>query len=176
MIGQAKSLGLFGSSPIFGGPANQKEKAEDSEEDESSDEEDDSTPAEFPSHKEECKMVLVVRTDLGMTKGTSNFAVHSQTPLTKTRQNRRAVRSRSTRLLQALPQAVAQLTDTEAMGVTWPGQGGTASQERGGDGVAAGASTESGTGGTYHTRRGADADCKWERNRAGHRPCAKECD
>ncbi|KAL1792403.1 hypothetical protein ACET3X_008910 [Alternaria dauci] len=67
-LGQAKSLGLFGGSPISKPAKSEKEGAEDSE-DESSDEDDDSTPAEFPDHNEECKMVLVVRTDLGMTKG-----------------------------------------------------------------------------------------------------------
>ena len=55
--------------------AAEKEEAEDSE-DESSDEDDDSTPAEFPGHNEECKMVLVVRTDLGMTKGTATLHTH----------------------------------------------------------------------------------------------------
>ncbi|CAG5155608.1 uncharacterized protein ALTATR162_LOCUS3744 [Alternaria atra] len=68
MLGQAKSLGFFGGSPVSQPEESEKEKAEDSE-DESSDEDDDSTPAEFPGHNEECKMVLVVRTDLGMTKG-----------------------------------------------------------------------------------------------------------
>jgi len=69
MIGQAKSLGFLGGSPISQPKKSEKkEKAEDSE-DESSDEDDDSAPAEFPGHNEECKMVLVVRTDLGMTKG-----------------------------------------------------------------------------------------------------------
>ena len=68
MLGQAKSLGFFGGSPVSQPEEFEKEKAEDSE-DESSDEDDDSTPAEFPGHNEECKMVLVVRTDLGMTKG-----------------------------------------------------------------------------------------------------------
>ncbi|OWY57166.1 hypothetical protein AA0120_g10444 [Alternaria tenuissima] len=67
-LGQAKSLGLFGGSPVSQPTKSEKEEAEDSE-DESSDEDDDSTPAEFPGHNEECKMVLVVRTDLGMTKG-----------------------------------------------------------------------------------------------------------
>jgi PTH2 family peptidyl-tRNA hydrolase len=74
MLGQAKSLGFFGGSPIFEPAQPEKEKGDSSEdeEDESSDsEDDDSTPAEFPGHNEECKMVLVVRTDLGMTKGTS---------------------------------------------------------------------------------------------------------
>jgi PTH2 family peptidyl-tRNA hydrolase len=70
MLGQAKSLGLFGGSPIAQSAQAEKEKAADSSEDDSSsDEDDDSTPSEFPSHNEECKMVLVVRTDLGMTKG-----------------------------------------------------------------------------------------------------------
>ncbi|RII15427.1 peptidyl-tRNA hydrolase 2, mitochondrial precursor [Alternaria sp. MG1] len=67
-LGQAKSLGLFGGSPVSQPTKSEKEEAEDSE-DESSDEDDDSTPAEFPGHNEECKMVLVVRTDLSMTKG-----------------------------------------------------------------------------------------------------------
>lgn len=71
-LGTAKSLGLFGGSPISEPPRKQseKEEEEDASEDESSDDEDDDTaPAEFPGHTEECKMVLVVRTDLGMTKG-----------------------------------------------------------------------------------------------------------
>jgi PTH2 family peptidyl-tRNA hydrolase len=71
MLGQAKSLGLFGGSPVSQPQPRESKKADDSEEEEeSSDEDDDTTPAEFPDHKEECKMVLVVRTDLGMTKGT----------------------------------------------------------------------------------------------------------
>lgn len=70
MIGQAKSLGLFGGSPISQAHKHRSEKSEEAEEEEeSSDEEDGTTPAEFPGHNEECKMVLVVRTDLGMTKG-----------------------------------------------------------------------------------------------------------
>lgn len=66
MIGQAKSLGLFGGSPIA--QTSSKEKnATAIDSDESDDE--DSAPAEFPNNPEECKLVLVVRTDLGMTKG-----------------------------------------------------------------------------------------------------------
>jgi PTH2 family peptidyl-tRNA hydrolase len=79
MLGQAKSLGLFGGSPIAQPAQAEKEKAADSSEDDSSsDEDDDSTPSEFPSHNEECKMVLVVRTDLGMTKGTTPHTHHLQ--------------------------------------------------------------------------------------------------
>jgi PTH2 family peptidyl-tRNA hydrolase len=86
MLGQAKSLGFFGGSPISqpAQPSTPKEKAtddseEEEEEESSDDEDDDSTPAEFPGNKEECKMVLVVRTDLGMTKGTS-LLLHHFTP------------------------------------------------------------------------------------------------
>jgi PTH2 family peptidyl-tRNA hydrolase len=81
MLGQAKSLGLFGGSPIAA-PAPRGEKAEDSDEssgedsDEDSDE-DDTAPADFKGSSEECKMVLVVRTDLGMTKGMSSLPAHT---------------------------------------------------------------------------------------------------
>lgn len=74
MLGQAKSLGLFGGSPVSL-PTDRKGKAA-AEPDESSDNDDDqdedTTPAEFKGNNEECKMVLVVRTDLGMTKGKSS--------------------------------------------------------------------------------------------------------
>lgn len=69
-LGTANSLGLFGGSPISEPKRTQSEKVQDSEDESSDDDEDDDTaPAEFPGHTEECKMVLVVRTDLGMTKG-----------------------------------------------------------------------------------------------------------
>lgn len=68
-LGTAKSLGLFGGSPISEPTRSKSEKAQDSEDESSDDEDDDTAPAEFPGHTEECKMVLVVRTDLGMTKG-----------------------------------------------------------------------------------------------------------
>lgn len=72
LLGQAKSLGLFGGSPISA-PPQRKSKAEASEDSEQESDEDDGVPSEFPGHSEECKMVLVVRTDLGMTKGTPSF-------------------------------------------------------------------------------------------------------
>ena len=68
-LGTAKSLGLFGGSPISEPARSKSEKEQDSEDESSDDEDDDTAPAEFPGHTEECKMVLVVRTDLGMTKG-----------------------------------------------------------------------------------------------------------
>jgi PTH2 family peptidyl-tRNA hydrolase len=70
LIGQAKSLGLFGGSPISDSPLPDKGRDEAAEEDDSEDDET-SAPAEFPNNPEECKLVLVVRTDLGMTKGAS---------------------------------------------------------------------------------------------------------
>jgi PTH2 family peptidyl-tRNA hydrolase len=70
MLGQAKSLGLFGGSPISTSAQGKEKATEDSEESSDEDEEeDDSVPADFKGNNEECKMVLVVRTDLGMTKG-----------------------------------------------------------------------------------------------------------
>ncbi|KAF1360081.1 PTH2-domain-containing protein [Lizonia empirigonia] len=74
-LGTAKSLGLFGGSPISAPPPRKSGKAQESEDESSDDDDDDddevtaTAPAEFPGHTEECKMVLVVRTDLGMTKG-----------------------------------------------------------------------------------------------------------
>ncbi|KAH7399212.1 peptidyl-tRNA hydrolase PTH2-domain-containing protein [Phaeosphaeria sp. MPI-PUGE-AT-0046c] len=72
MLGQAKSLGLFGGSPVSTPPERKEKAHEDSDgsgEDESDESDDDTAPADFKGNNEECKMVLVVRTDLGMTKG-----------------------------------------------------------------------------------------------------------
>lgn len=80
-IGQAKSLGLFGGSPLSE-PPRRKQKATDAS-DESSDEEEDEEASElkeFPGQNEECKLVLVVRTDLGMTKGINYYNCYSNHP------------------------------------------------------------------------------------------------
>jgi PTH2 family peptidyl-tRNA hydrolase len=94
MLGQAKSLGLFGGSAVSSSIPARKEKKKNNkkkdpaesndqdtdmdemddlddtdDDDDDEEEEDDSVPAEYNDHNEECKMVLVVRTDLGMTKG-----------------------------------------------------------------------------------------------------------
>ena len=54
-----------------------KEEDEDDDDDDDSEEEDEkeqgSELSTFPENKEECKLVLVVRTDLGMGKGISFF-------------------------------------------------------------------------------------------------------
>lgn len=84
-LGTAKSLGLFGGSPISEPAQRESEKAHgsdnESSDDEDDDEDNDTAPAEFPGHTEECKMVLVVRTDLGMTKGMSHGWRRIDSPL-----------------------------------------------------------------------------------------------
>ncbi|KAF2808720.1 PTH2-domain-containing protein [Mytilinidion resinicola] len=74
-LGQGASIGLFGGSSSQK-PSHSKEKLdEDEDEDESLSDEDEVTSAQKnfmakDAHiREECKLVLVVRTDLGMTKG-----------------------------------------------------------------------------------------------------------
>lgn len=65
-LGQATSVGVFGKTNP---PVLEKESdASGAEEDGDTDEEQDLKS--FDGTNEECKLVLVVRTDLGMTKGT----------------------------------------------------------------------------------------------------------
>lgn len=90
-LGQAKTLGLFGSTPTRQQADSSKGGADVSDisdaeieaeaESESDDEEDDSQGElnSFAGNTEECKLVLVVRTDLGMTKGMSSRIQHPHT-------------------------------------------------------------------------------------------------
>lgn len=106
-IGQAKQLGIFGGSPIAVPTASGKNKDEDSDEDYEDSSDDEATDlSEFPGRNEECKLVLVVRTDLGMTKGTAALPLSCQHLLTVDRQDSSAMRARDTRMLQALPSDV----------------------------------------------------------------------
>lgn len=78
-IGQGSTLGLFSNKEKEGWPNSYNVKPhldssdedyESEEEEEDSEEEGDGTElANFDSSNEEVKLVLVVRTDLGMTKG-----------------------------------------------------------------------------------------------------------
>lgn len=81
-----------------------------------------SSPA-WEDNKEECKLVLVVRTDLGMTKGPisfpSPFAVFQLISIY--RQNRCTVLPRHPSLLQALPSARPTVCDPPPLGA--PGTG-----------------------------------------------------
>jgi len=74
-LGQASSLGVVGSArkTADGKP---QEDSSDEENDEGEDMEDaKQTLGDFSNVNEECKLVLVVRTDLGMTKGAWSFIV-----------------------------------------------------------------------------------------------------
>jgi hypothetical protein len=64
-------IGLGSSIGVFGGPATKQVAAAESsdEEAESDDDSNDGELQQFSGTNEECKLVLVVRTDLGMTKG-----------------------------------------------------------------------------------------------------------
>lgn len=73
-VGQARSIGLLGGRvpTAKSGQRKQHTDAEsDGSEDDSEDADDDvqGELKSFPDSHEECKLVLVVRTDLGMTKG-----------------------------------------------------------------------------------------------------------
>lgn len=76
-IGQASSIGLFSKPSAPNEKASVESDLEPSESESEGAEEDDEEGAQqelasFDNIDEECKLVLVVRTDLGMTKGTSS--------------------------------------------------------------------------------------------------------
>ena len=87
-LGTASSIGLFGSNPqqrvVSNGAQHEKGHADSESEDDNAsesdleDSEDDQEVNGFEDSTEECKLVLVVRTDLGMTKGTYHifFAIN----------------------------------------------------------------------------------------------------
>ena len=74
-VGQARSIGLFGGSPRAHPAARAGHQLQDEDSDisdadsESGDVQDSGELKTFPGNSEECKLVLVVRTDLGMGKG-----------------------------------------------------------------------------------------------------------
>lgn len=75
-LGQVSTLGIGGASKRKAGTTGDKELEESSDEEdaEGEDEEDDKQElGDFSTGNEECKLVLVVRTDLGMTKGILTF-------------------------------------------------------------------------------------------------------
>jgi PTH2 family peptidyl-tRNA hydrolase len=76
---------------------------------------------------EESKLVLVVRTDLGMTKGMLHLLPSTAAMLIQSRQNRRTMRPRYARLLQDL--AKDRQPSTQALGAPRAGQGRAAGQE-----------------------------------------------
>ena len=79
-VGQGSSLGLFSSNEKEGWPNSYNVKVhrdssdeEDEEEEEDSEDEEQGELANFDNNTEEVKLVLVIRTDLGMTKGTHHL-------------------------------------------------------------------------------------------------------
>jgi hypothetical protein len=100
---------------------------------------------EVVDDNEECKLVLVVRTDLGMTKGMFHFSplrtsavgrpclpriLVVAVALTLPRQNRSPMRPRRARMLQVVP---THEPLPARLGARWPGQNRGADQQRGGD-------------------------------------------
>ena len=184
-----------------------KRRIKDSEDDESgsesesgsggeeSDLEAESDPAQeqgglksFEDNREECKLVLVVRTDLGMSKGTPEHlpspspialndshplhppSTHPPTHLTPThphRQNRRPMRPRHPRLLHAPPRPRPRVPAPPPLGSDGPGEDRAPGGRRGAGGAAA---AEGGRGGVVRKGRvrcGEDAGGEGERDGAG---------
>ncbi|KAK5798014.1 hypothetical protein VI817_004305 [Penicillium citrinum] len=83
-IGQGASLGLFHEKKSWPNNYDVKvhrdssDEAEEESEEESEDEGNGEELAKFKDNTEEVKLVLVIRTDLGMTKGMWNFLALQQ--------------------------------------------------------------------------------------------------
>lgn len=130
-LGQAKSIGLFNGRPNSQRSRRKGKDADESEE--SSDEEDEVGEInDFKDHTEECKLVLVVRTDLGMTKGMFFFLLSApQLSNLWYRQDWSSVWSRNPRLLQSLPPQCTQFSHTYTLGTVWTDESRCAGQKRG---------------------------------------------
>jgi hypothetical protein len=90
------------TAPIQTRPSNHINLVDSEEEDNIEEEDSQEGLNGFPNSHEECKMVLVVRTDLGMTKGSSfaQLCICSADADAILRQNSSSVLSRDTRMLQ----------------------------------------------------------------------------
>lgn len=92
---------------------------------------------------EECKLVLVVRTDLGMTKGVSPLAeIRSAKANLVGRQNCSSVLARDPRLLQAFGPARSKVGTSATLGNAWTSKSRSAGEERGGSRDAPGPSNK----------------------------------
>lgn len=105
---------------------------------------------EDSTSSEECKLVLVVRTDLGMTKGMFLLFVVLLGSIIADigRQNRCTVRTRNSRKLQIHP--TIRPSPPPKMGTHRPSQGCPTGQERGRDDGSAGYGYQPGPGGGGH--------------------------
>lgn len=196
-LGQGSSLGLFSVKEKEGWPNSYNVKVHrDSSDEEFDDEEEESDSEEegdggelanFDNNNEEVKLVLVVRTDLGMTKGKFFFccpqcatAVHSTLKLPPAllqyrntqvywttllmqsfnyRKNRRPVLARDPRLLQIPDDLHTELADPAPLGKPRTSEDCAADQIGGGIAVATGAGHQSGTLRAGDPGRWTHADC-----------------
>ncbi|KAI9717078.1 MAG: hypothetical protein M1812_005013 [Candelaria pacifica] len=74
-LGQATSLGIFAGSDQKAGYNKLSESEKGSDEEDEDEAQEPEEISSFPGSNEECKLVLVVRTDLGMTKGQTHGAI-----------------------------------------------------------------------------------------------------
>ena len=192
-MGQGSSLGLFDSTSGKKSWPNsydvtvhpdssdeelmktlRSERLETSSE-ESADAEEQGELKNFQGNKEECKLVLVVRTDLGMGKGCTIFIVRTMSRSKRGRQDRGAMFSCYTSMLQIFSLTCTQVTDPETMGTAWTGESRLASKDRGTIGDAAGASGQLGDLRSGDSRCREDADCKRFGDSLRHWTGAEEC-
>ena len=155
-LGQASAIGVFSNKPLpssaaagsaGGSSGKNKQKANDDESDisdakeasdlEDEDEDDEQELNRFEGSNEECKLVLVVRTDLGMTKGEPEsrtcrhvFVQHhcryktdsdQKSLLSDYRQDCGSVWTRDAGMLQDV--IAPELPSTKAVGKLRPGKG-----------------------------------------------------
>lgn len=115
------------------GKKNAKAASRSEDEDEESDEE--GVYGDFAGNDEECKLILVVRTDLGMTRGTDRTELVQLTPVLMRphRQNRSTVLTRDASLLQSSAEAGGDqqeaVRDATPVGVLGSGESHSAGQE-----------------------------------------------
>lgn len=191
-IGQGASLGLFSSSsssskqnkhaapkitPHDGDASDEEEEEYDESGSESESDADGGELASFKDNSEEVKLVLVVRTDLGMTKGGiipncllffSRVAeALTDVPPPFYRQNSRPMLPCYTCMLQILPLARAGFAHSPSLGKRWSGQDRAPDQIGGGSAFTSGAGDE-----PWSLRQGysgcrTDSNCQWESDCVG---------
>ncbi len=167
-----------------GGSSSSSSSSDDDDEVEDEEGEEEGARGEresFDGNDEECKLVLVVRTDLGMGKGQSSLPCLPPPPLRHppltppNRQDRSTMLARDTSMLQRRVNTHGHVVHPPPLGAHGPGQGGAAGGERGGAGDAAGAGAGDGTVCAGRARCGSDAGGEWERDGVGGWAGAAEC-
>lgn len=179
-IGQGASVGIFGSGSKSSRTKQRKswpnsydvkvpvDSSEEGEYDDESEEEEDESEegeiADFSANTDDVKLVLVVRTDLGMTKGTppslSQTSLHDRrSSNTSRRKNSSPMLARHPLRLQNPQHARALARPTPPVGTSRPSQDRAAGALGGRDGGVASAGDESGALRARGAGCGPDADC-----------------